>query len=101
MNADGSIGIVLQGQVQNSVFTRNTIQSDGSGAHNLAAILSYSFKSGLENFNNSFQDNHIDKALRIDFSQDPNFNSNCRFQNRDLQGLARQDFPDNSSSQCH
>ncbi|HEX4604890.1 MAG TPA: hypothetical protein VH724_12905 [Candidatus Angelobacter sp.] len=100
MNADGSIGIVLQGQVQNSVFTRNTIQSDGSGAHNLA-ILSYSFKSGLENFNNSFQDNHIDKALRIDFSQDPNFNSNCRFQNRDLQGLARQDFPDNSSSQCH
>jgi hypothetical protein len=100
MNATGSIGIVLQGQVQNSVFTGNTIQSDGGSAHNLEAILSYSFQSGLKNFNNVFQDNHIDKTMRIDFSQDPNFNNNCRFQNRDLQGLVRQDFPDNSSSKC-
>jgi len=100
MNAAGSIAIVLQGQVQNSVFTGNTIQSDGGLAHNLSAILSYSFKSGLENFNNVFQDNHIDKAMRVDFSGDPNFNTNCRFQNRDLQGLVRQDFPDNSSSKC-
>jgi len=100
MNATDSIGIVLQGQVQNSVFTGNTIQSDGGSAHNLEAILSYSFQSGLKNFNNVFQDNHIDKTMRIDFSQDPNFNNNCRFQNRDLQGLVRQDFPDNSSSKC-
>ncbi|MBZ5508178.1 MAG: hypothetical protein LAO78_22180 [Acidobacteriia bacterium] len=100
LNAAGSIGIVLQGQVQNSVFTDNTIQSDGGTARNQAAILSYSFASGLENFNNVFQNNHIDKAMRVDFSQDPNFNTNCRFQNRDLQGLVRQDFPDNRSSKC-
>jgi len=100
MNTTNSVGIILQGQVQNSVFTGNTIQSDGGSAHNLAAIFSYSCQSGLKNFNNVFQDNHIDKTMRIDFSQDPNFNSNCRFQNRDLQGLVRQDFPDNSSSKC-
>jgi hypothetical protein len=100
MNATGSIGIILRGQVQNSVFTENTIQSDGGTARNLAAIWSYSSASGLANANNSFQNNHIDKTLRIDFSQDPNFNTNCRFQNRDLQGQARQDFPDNSSSKC-
>jgi hypothetical protein len=100
MNTTDSIGIVLQGQVQNSVFTGNMIQSDGGAAHNLSAIFSYSAKSGLSNFNNVFQDNHIDKSMRIDFSQDPNFNNNCRFQNRDLQGLVRQDFPDNSSSKC-
>lgn len=100
MNATGSIGIVLRGQVQNSVFTDNTIQADGGTARNQAAILSYSSVSGLANFNNVFQNNHIDKAMRVDFSGDPNFNSNCRFQNRDLQGLVRQDFPDNSSSKC-
>jgi hypothetical protein len=99
MNAAESLGIVLRGQVQNSVFSDNTIQSDGN-AHNLAAIISYSSSAGATNVNNSFQNNHIDKALRIDFSQDPNFHSNCRFQNRDLQGQPRQDFPDNSSAKC-
>jgi hypothetical protein len=100
MNATGSIGIILRGQVQNSVFTENTIQSDGGTARNLVAIWSYPSGSGLANFNNSFQNNHIDNAMRIDFSQDPNFNSNCRYLNRDLQGHVRQDFPDNSSSKC-
>jgi hypothetical protein len=99
MNAADSFGIVLRGQVQNSVFADNTIQSDGN-AHNLAAIISYSSSIGAANSNNSFQSNHIDKTLRIDFSQDPNFQSNCRFQNRDLQGQPRQDFPDNSSAKC-
>jgi hypothetical protein len=99
MNAADSFGIVLRGQVRNSVFSDNTIQSDGN-AHNLAAIISYSSSAGAVNVNNSFQNNHIDKALRIDFSQDPNFHSNCRFQNRDLRGNPRQDFPDNSSAKC-
>ena len=99
MNAAESRGIVLRGQVQNSVFADNTIQSDGN-AHNLAAIVSYVSSTGAANANNSFQNNRIDKALRIDFSQDPNFESNCRFQNRDLQGQPRHDFPDNSSAKC-
>lgn len=99
INAADSIGIVLRGQVKNSVFTENTIQTDGN-AHNLAAIFSYLSLSGETNANNSFQNNHIDKALRIDFSQDPSFNTNCRYQNRDLQGQPRQDFPDNSSAKC-
>jgi hypothetical protein len=99
LNAAGSLGLVLRGQVKNSVFTENTIQGDGK-SNNLAGIYSYLSEGGMANVNNSFQNNHIDKALRIDFSQDPNFNTNCRFQNRDLQGNARQDFPDNSSAKC-
>ena len=99
MNAAGSVGIVLRGQVQNSVFTENTIQADGP-ARKLVGIYSYSSASGLANYNNSFQNNHIDQALSIDFSHDPNFNSNCRYLNRDLQGHTRQDFPDNSSAKC-
>jgi hypothetical protein len=99
LNAAGSLGLVLRGQVKNSVFTENTIQGDGKSS-NLAGIYSYLSESGMANVNNGFQNNHIDKALRIDFSQDPNFNTNCRFQNRDLQGNARQDFPDNSSAKC-
>jgi hypothetical protein len=98
MNASGSTGIVLHGQVQNSFFSGNTIQSDGG--HNLTAILSYSATSGVANFSNTFEDNHIDSSTRIDFSQDPNFNSNCRFQNRDLQGKVIPVFPDNSGSTC-
>jgi hypothetical protein len=99
LNAKESTGIILQGQVRNSAFTENTIALDGPARDQLA-ISSYSAESGLENLNNSFQDNHLDKALKVDFSHDPNFNSNCRFQNRDLQGNSRQDFPDNSSGAC-
>jgi hypothetical protein len=95
----GAIGLVLRGQVQNSTFANNTISASG-GARNMIAIWSYPAASGLSNLNNAFQDNHIDKALTMNFAQDPNFNSNCRFQNRDLQGQARADFPDNSAARC-
>jgi hypothetical protein len=95
----GAFGIVLRGQVQNSTFSGNTISADG-GARNMTAIWSYPAVSGVANVNNAFQDNHIDKSLTMNFAQDPNFNSNCRFQNRDLQGQARADFPDNSSAKC-
>jgi hypothetical protein len=98
MNTSGSIGIVLHGQVRNSLFTQNTIQSDGG--HDLTAIWSYSTNSSVANLSNAFQDNHIDNSLRVDFSQDPNFNTNCRYQNRDLQGHPIPGFPDNSGSAC-
>ena len=100
LNAKGSTAIILRGQVQNSAFTENTVESDGGTAHDQVAISSYPSGSGLANFNNTFQDNHLDKALTVDFSQDLNFNTNCRFQNRDLQGKPRQDFPDNSPTMC-
>ena len=99
LGKSGAIAIVMRGQVQNSTFVNNTISSDGSG-HNLTAIWSYPAVSGVANLNNTFQDNRIDKALTMNFAQDPNFNSNCRFQNRDLQGQVRADFPDNSGSKC-
>jgi hypothetical protein len=99
MNASGSIAVVLRGQVQNSVFSGNTIFSDGG--HNLTAIWSYPAVSGVANTKLAFQNNHIDKALGMNFSQDPNFNSDCRFQNRDLQGNTLPAFPDNSSAECH
>ncbi len=95
----GAIAIVLRGQVQNSIFSDNTITSAGSG-QKLKAIWSYAAVGGVANLNNVFQNNHIDKAITMDFSQDPNFNTNCRYLNRDLQGHSRQDFPDNSSAKC-
>ena len=94
-----SVAIVLRGQVQNSVFANNTITSDGGS--NQIAIWSYPSLAGLANLNNTFQGNTIDKTLTMNFAQDPNFNNNCRFQNRDQQGNALTDFPDNTSTQCH
>ncbi len=99
LNRKGSFALVLRGQVQNSVFSGNTFVADGSG--NPVAIWSYPVASGVANHSNVFQDNHIDKSMTMNFSQDPNFNTNCRFQNRDLQGNALPNFPDNSSAACH
>jgi hypothetical protein len=100
LNASDTIAMGIRGQVQNSNFSGNTIQSDGGTAHNLTAILSFSSAKGVANFSNSFQDNHIGDSIHVDFSQDPNFNTNCRYQNRDLQGRPIPGFPDNSGSQC-
>ncbi len=100
LNTTNSSAIGIQGEVQNSTFAGNTIQSDSASAHNMSAMWSFSWVPEAINFNNVFQDNHIDKSLAIDFSRDPNFNTNCRHKNLDLQGNARQDFPDNSSSAC-
>jgi len=100
LNATNSSGIGIQGEVQNSTFAGNTIQSDSAAAHTLVGLWSFSTNPNAANFNNVFQDNHIDKAVAVDFSRDPNFNTNCRHKNRDLQGNVRQDFPDNSSSAC-
>lgn len=100
LNATNSSGIGIQGEVQNSTFAGNTIQTDSASAHNMSGIWSLSRVPEAANFNNVFQDNHIDKSLAVDFSRDPNFNTNCRHKNRDLQGNVRQDFPDNSSSAC-
>jgi hypothetical protein len=99
LSNSGSVAFVLRGQVENSTFARNTILATGSG-RNLTAIWSYPAVSGVANGNNVFEDNHVDKAVVMNFSRDPNFNTNCRFQNRDLQGNLRQDFPDNSSAGC-
>jgi len=95
----GSIALVLRGQVENSTFSGNTILATGSG-RSLTAIWSYPAVSGVSNRNNVFEDNRVDRAVVMNFSQDPNFNTNCRFQNRDLQGNPRQDFPDNSPTMC-
>ena len=100
LNATNSSGIGIQGEVQNSTFAGNTIQTDSSSARNMSGLWSLSRAPEAANINNAFQDNHIDKSLAIDFSRDPNFDTNCRHKNRDLQGNARQDFPDNSSSAC-
>ncbi|HKV91250.1 MAG TPA: hypothetical protein VJW20_01740 [Candidatus Angelobacter sp.] len=99
LSKEGSIGLVLRGQVNNATLSNNTIFSLGS-ARNKMAIWSYLSIPGAVNLNNAFENNHIDKALTMDFSQDPNFNTDCRFQNRDLQGEAIPGFPDNSAATC-
>ncbi len=99
LNHANSAGLILRGQVRNSTFSGNTISSDGP-AENQIAIWSYPLANGMANSGNSFQDNHIDKAMAINFSRDPDFSADCRYLNRDLQGNPRPDFPDNSNNQC-
>lgn len=99
LSAAQSTAVVLRGQVQNSIFSGNTISTDGG--LNMTAIWSYQAVSGLLNTKIAFQDNHIDNRLMMNFTQDPNFSSDCRFQNRDMQGNPLPDFPDNSATTCH
>jgi copper-binding protein NosD len=90
-------GLVLRGQVQDSTFADNRIFSDQPAPRNVTGV--WSFPSGAQsaNFSNIFRNNQLDRSHRIDFSRDPFFNSNCRFQNRDAQNLALPDFPDNTT----
>jgi hypothetical protein len=99
MNRSNTIAVVLRGQVESSVFSGNTITADAGQGQ--LAIWSYPALTGVSNTKIVFQDNHIDRTLGINFSQDPKFNTYCRFQNRDLQGKALPDFPDNSSATCN
>jgi len=99
LNQANSVGLILRGQVKNSTFSDNTVSSDSS-AGNLTAILSFPLASGMANSGNRFENNHLDKAMTINFSRDPEFSGDCRFLNRDLQGNPRSDFPDNSNNQC-
>lgn len=97
INAQGAAGIVLRGQVKDSTFSGNTVFSDAPAPPNVIAIWSYSSGRSVANFNNIYQGNRLDDSQRVDFSQDPFFDSNCRFMNRDLQDQILPDFPDNTS----
>ena len=94
-----SIGIVLRGQVRDSTFSGNSITADRF-VDNAKGFVSYASGTGVSNFNNAFQQNQIDKILRVDFSGDPNFSTDCRYLNRDLQGNPLPGFDDNSSQSC-
>lgn len=99
LGASRTAGIVLRGHVRNSTFSGNTFTTDRA-VHNAFAIFSYEIVSGYTSPNNGFELNKIDRTLQLDFSQDPDFNSDCRFQNTDLQGNTIQAFSDNSSIPC-
>ncbi len=92
-------GIVLRGHVRNSTFSGNTIRAEHD-VHQAFAIFSYEIANGFASPENAFEQNKIDKSLLVDFSQDPSFNSDCRYQNTDLQGNPIQSFGSNSSSPC-
>lgn len=95
----GAAGIVLRGHVGNSTFSGNTITADRT-LHHAFAIFSYEIANGFASPDNVFEQNKVDKSLLVDFSQDPSFNSDCRYQNTDLQGNPLQSFGNNSSNPC-
>lgn len=99
LGASGSTGIVLLGQVFKSTFSGNTITSDRPITDALG-IWSLPSVHGLLNISNIFQQNKLDRSLPVNFSDDPNFNSDCRFLNRDLHGNTLPGFADNSSTLC-
>jgi hypothetical protein len=90
-----TIGLVLRGQVQSSLFSDNRVVSDQQSLRNVTAIWSYPSGNESANFGNVFRNNQFDSSQRIDFSLDPNFDSNCRIQNHDSRHRALPDFPDN------
>lgn len=99
LGASESTGIILRGQVRDSTFSGNTIIADRP-VRNAAGIVSYAAANGVANFSNVFEQNQVDRILRVDFSQDANFNSDCRFMNRDRGGNSLPGFGDNSSGSC-
>ena len=98
VDAPHVVGVILQGQVQGVTFESNKVFSDSPPPKNVTAIYSFPTVNGVTNFGNSFVNNQIDSSQHIDFSRDPDFNTNCRFQNRDLHGHPLPDFPDNTNS---
>ena len=98
LDSRGNVGIVVRGQVQASIFSGNKILAGHPGLDGADAIWSFRAAAGVANVGNVYQDNKFASNLHIDFSQDPDFNSNCRFQNRDLQGRLLREFPDNATA---
>lgn len=99
LQASGTFGIVLRGQVRDSTFTGNSITADAP-VKNAKAIVSYASGPGVANFSNVFEQNEVDRTLNVDFSQDPDLSSDCRYLNRDFQGNPLPGFGDNSSRSC-
>src|SRR6185312_1541435 len=77
LDSSGTIGMVLRGQVQGAIFSGNKVFSDNTNAIRTIAIWSYSSGNGVANGGNIYQDNHFDRALGMNFSADPDFNTNC------------------------
>jgi len=95
LSSPDTIGIVLQGQVKGATFSGNKVFTDDPNPKGTIAIWSYSSGNGVINGGNIYQDNQFDRALAMDFSADPDFDTNCRIGNRDLQDRPLADFPDN------
>lgn len=96
LDSPNAVGIVLRGQVRGAFFSGNTVLVDAPGVTRAAAIWSYPSAPGVMNNENVYSDNQFDSSLQMNFSADPNFNSDCRFGNRDLEGRPLPEFPDNS-----
>ncbi|MFI5103511.1 MAG: hypothetical protein ACHP79_01190 [Terriglobales bacterium] len=96
----GASGILLQGNVINSVLKGNTIVAE-SGAPGGTGILNFSNLAGAgANSNNVYQSNVIDNTLSVVFRAPSLRTTNCAFGNRDQNGNPRGDLPDTSGVPC-
>lgn len=96
LGSSAAVGIALRGQVQDSVFAGNKVFPDASVSKPATAMWVFPSGAGVVNRSNFFQDNQFDRSLSMNFSADPDFDTDCRFGNRDLQGRPLPEFPDNS-----
>ncbi len=96
----GASGILVQGNVTNSILRGNTIVA-GSGAAGGMGILNFSNLAGAgANNNNVYQSNVIDSALKVVFQAPSLRTTNCAFGNHDQNGNPRGDLPDTSGVPC-
>lgn len=89
----GSIGVVMQGNVTNTVLARTNVigQTSGPRALNVG-------NSG--NIDNSFQFNQLFNLFSISFNNGSLTSQNCEFGNWDQSGTQRTDFPNNTLTPC-
>jgi hypothetical protein len=93
MNVPGSTGLVMQGNVTNTVLTRTNV----IGKTNVGTALNV---TNTGNFSNVFQFNQLFNLFPVTFNNGSSQSQNCVYGNWDQGGNQRSDFPNNTSTPC-
>ncbi len=105
IDSGGVIGLVLQGNVTNSIIEGNKFlwraASSLQGFLGATAIRAFSNgRSSGPNRNNSFQANTISDRLKVSFKGPSRLSDNCLWGNRDEGGRSLHDLADNRKQAC-
>jgi hypothetical protein len=101
IHKSGITGLILRGNVMNSVIAGNTLLAENSSAAKSVAIRNYSSsRAAGANWNNVYQSNQIASGLKVAFEGASQKSQNCFFDNRDERGRPRADLADNHQGPC-
>ncbi len=101
IHKSGITGLVLRGNVTDSVIAGNILLAENTSAAKSVAIRNYSAgRRAGANRNNSYQSNQIAAGLKIAFEGPSQKSQNCFFGNHDETGRPRADLADNHNGPC-